>query len=429
MSLIKPLLFLSAALFLTAASPYQINKTFIDAVGKINNSVVSIVVYKKYTESGRTVYRETAFASGTVISEKGYIVTNNHVVQKGDSFRVTGVNGKRYEIEPLSSSLPYLADPKTDIALLKIDTSEGFDLTPVTFTDSNSLKEGEWVMGVGNPFGLNMSVTAGIVSSRGRDNIGLSDIENFIQTDVSINPGNSGGPLINLSGELVGINTAIKSVTGGYQGISFAIPSNIVKRVCDDLIKYQRVKRGWIGFFAEEVRDTGRMDDSYVKIISVIRESPAEAAGLHKGDIIKKIDSKPIRTLGTLISEIGNRKTGSNILITISRSGRIYEIDLILRERREFEKIKNLNELLLKYYGFEIDQNMNNEVVVTFSSHRHAVRGLRNGDIIVNLNRRKVAGLDDFIKIFDKSANKISVVSYLREGNIHHLNISGDPSE
>lgn len=421
---IKRILLFSAPLFFIAAGPEQFNRVFIRAADEISRSVVNITVYEKYTDSGKTGYVETAVASGTVISSHGYVVTNRHVLEKGDHYRITGVNGVRYYIKPFSPSQSYLSDSKTDIALFQIDTSGGFDLVPVHFADSSLLTEGEWVMAVGNPFGLNMSVTAGIVSSRGRDNIGFSDIENFIQTDVSINPGNSGGPLINLNGNLVGINTAIKSFSGGYQGISFAIPSNIVKRVCHDLINYQRVRRGWIGLFARENRNEKNMDDPFVEIISVIKDSPAEAAGLRKGDIIKKIDSRPVNSLGTLVSEVGNRPTGTGILFTISRAGRIYEIDLILREKKEYEKIKQLNEYLFSEYGFQIDENMNNEVVVTYSSPAHAVRGLRSGDIILKLNDRHVSGINDFIKIFDKSRKALSIVSILRDDYVHHLNIS-----
>jgi serine protease Do len=177
----------------------------------------------------------------------------------------------------------FLADLKTDIALLKIDNTEKEIFPTVRFAPSGNLQEGEWVLAIGNPYGLRQSITSGIISSTGRDNVGFVDIEDFIQSDVPINPGNSGGPLVNLYGEMVGMNTAIRTVTGGYQGISFAIPSRIVEHVADELISHGRVRRGWLGFLAREKRQAGKGITTEVEITSIIKDSPAEKTVYRRG--------------------------------------------------------------------------------------------------------------------------------------------------
>jgi serine protease Do len=413
-------------ILLVNASPAEINSAFINSADTIKPSVVNITVYKKVEEKGTSVFRETAFASGTIISRDGYIVTNHHVASKGDIFRITDHLGRRYEIEPFSPGTPYLSDRKTDIALLKIDLSAGAKPVPALFHDSNNLREGEWVIAVGNPFGLKMSVTAGIVSSSGRDNIGFTDIEDFIQTDVSINPGNSGGPLVNLDGKLVGINTAIRSVSGGYQGISFAIPSNIVKRVCSDLIRHGRVKRGWIGFFAKERITGDYSEESEVEVISVIKGSPADAAGLKKGDIIRDVDGSRITSLGALLKEIGNRETGSQVMLTAAREGKLYRINLLLREKEEYKKIRKISGGLFSRYGIEIDENSYGECVVSYASPAAVDAGIKNGDIIVSINGKKVAGIDTFIESYEKRRGRISTLGLWRDGYTRTLKMDTD---
>ena len=356
------------------------------------------------------------------ISNEGVIVTNYHVVQKGNYFQVVNCDGIIFELEKFNNGEYVIADPKTDIAVIKISNPESVKLNPIRFSDSNKLSQGEWVLAIGSPYGLKQSITGGIVSSTGRDNIGFADIEDFIQTDVPINPGNSGGPLVDLQGNMVGINTAISTLSGGYQGISFAIPSNIVGEVCRELLKYGRVRRGWLGFLAEESR-AGR--DNTVVVKSVIRGSPAETAGLLSGDIIKDIDGENIKTLGTLIKNVGNRPVGTRINITVSRDGKLHDIKLLLRERKEYTKIRKGLQDLFNKYGIEIDENSEKDDVIVYSvSPRTFWFDLKRGDILISLNGKKVFSLDDFISIYNRSGQRINRLEIYRDSRIFSVELS-----
>lgn len=255
------------------ASPSSFNQFFIDAAGKAKPSVITIMIYDKIVNGKETNYQRVAYGAGTIISKNGYIVTNNHVLSKGNYYQVFDQDGSMIRLQKFKSGEEYLTDTKTDIAIMKIYNQDKIEFQAIDFADSNNLSEGEWVLAIGNPFGLKQSITSGIVSSKGRDNIGFTDIEDFIQTDTPINPGNSGGPLINLYGKLVGINTAIRTDSGTFQGVSFAIPANIVRQVCSDLMKHGRVRRGWLGFIVKEKKIDSQQGDPSVEILSVIRRS------------------------------------------------------------------------------------------------------------------------------------------------------------
>ena len=276
---------------------------------------------------------------------------------------------------------------------------------------------------------MRQSITAGIVSSKGRNNLGFTDIEDFIQTDVSINPGNSGGPLINLKGEMMGINTAIRSGTGGYQGISFAIPSNIVAQVCHELIEYGRVRRGWLGLIAREREFISGSEKKIVEIISVIRNSPSDIAGIVQGDIIKEIDGVKIDSLGSLTKMIGNKKTGSRIQITLSRNGKIIDINLTLREKDEYEKIQNEIYNLFQIYGIEVDEDSaSGKIVVTYVSPSSPFKYLEQGDIIISINYKKIETLEDFIFYFIKANRKIDVIEVRKDSGIYEIRRSNSGS-
>ena len=228
--------------------------------------------------------------SGVVVSSDGYIVTNNHVVEKADEIQVLLSDKRKLKAKLIGT------DPKTDIAVIKIDAS---DLPVLPWGNSNDLQVGEMVMAVGNPFGLNQTVTLGIISAVGRANMGIVDYEDFIQTDAAINPGNSGGALVNLRGELIGINTAIFTRSGGYMGIGFAIPSNMVKTVMNSLVKHGKVVRGWLGVSIQEV--TPELAEQFdapasrgALVGDVIDDSPAEHAKFERGDIITKYNGKTV---------------------------------------------------------------------------------------------------------------------------------------
>jgi serine protease Do len=310
---------------------------------------------------------------------------------------------------------------------MKIKNPKVYGLKAVEFEDSNKLSEGEWVLAIGNPYGLSRTITSGIVSSKGRDNIGFTDIEDFIQCDVPINPGNSGGPLINLRGRLVGINTAIRSESGGFQGISFSIPSNMVKRVCRELIAHGRVRRGWIGFLAKEKRPRSSYGGNYLKIISIIRNSPAESAGLKSGDIIREVDGEKITTLGGLIKSVGNKTVGSTIGITLARNGALKHVSLVLRERTVYDKIKKGMNLLFNLYGIEIDENAENgEVVISYLSPKSIPYNLKKGDVVVSINDSGVSSLDSFVRTFDKDGHRIKKMKVNRDTRILDVHFTND---
>jgi serine protease Do len=226
--------------------------------------------------------------SGVIVSSDGYIVTNHHVVETGDDIQVALSDKRTFEAKLIGS------DPKTDLAILKIEAS---DLPSLSWGDSSILEVGEMVVAVGNPFGLSQTVTMGIISAVGRANMGIVDYEDFIQTDAAINPGNSGGALVNLQGELIGINTAIFSRSGGYMGIGFAIPSNMARSVTQSLKEHGTVVRGWLGVSIQDL--TPELADQFdapdttgALVTDVVQESPAEAATFKRGDIIQKYDGR-----------------------------------------------------------------------------------------------------------------------------------------
>jgi len=276
--------------------------------------------------------------SGVIINESGYIVTNNHVVQDAEVVEVTLFDNRTLKAEVIGT------DPDTDIALIKIN-AEG--LRYLSFVDSDKAKVGEWVLAVGNPFNLNSTVTAGIISAKGRNiNIlgrngsgeGSTAIESFIQTDAAINPGNSGGALVELNGGLLGINTAIASPTGSYSGYGFAVPSNIVSKIVDDLIKFGVVQRGWLGVKIESV-NSKLVQENELNVIEgafitgFAEKSSAKDAGLKEGDVVVKIDETPIKSSTTLIEYIGRHRPGDQVNMYVNRKGKELTIPVTLKNR------------------------------------------------------------------------------------------------
>lgn len=275
--------------------------------------------------------------SGVIINETGYIVTNNHVVKDADEVEVTLFDNRSYTAQVIGT------DPDTDLAVIKIDEK---GLPFLSFVDSNNSKVGEWVLAVGNPFNLNSTVTAGIISAKSRSiNIlnrnteqGSTAIESFIQTDAAINPGNSGGALVNLQGGLLGINTAIASPTGSYSGYGFAVPSNIVSKIVEDLIEFGVVQRGWLGVSITTVNrqlvDERNLEVTSGAFISAFADqSSAKEAGLKEGDVVVKIDDRPIPTNTALIEYIGTRRPGDKVNITVNRHGKELTFPVVLKTR------------------------------------------------------------------------------------------------
>ncbi|AYN67863.1 PDZ domain-containing protein [Euzebyella marina] len=283
--------------------------------------------------------------SGVIISQDGYIVTNNHVIDNADQLQVMLNNNKVYDAELIGT------DPNSDIALIKIEADRS--LPYLAFGDSDNVKVGEWVLAVGNPFSLTSTVTAGIVSAKAR-NLGKID-QSFIQTDAAVNPGNSGGALVNTNGDLIGINTAITSQTGSYVGYSFAVPSNIAKKVIDDILEYGNVQKGILGINAARANtpyaiQKGINQIEGVYISGIEEDTGAEEADLREGDVIKQIDDIKIRKFADLTGYLSSKRPEDTVQVTINRNDDLITVPVILKKRQVITvpnmglEIKNLSE-------------------------------------------------------------------------------------
>jgi Do/DeqQ family serine protease len=269
--------------------------------------------------------RKTSLGSGVVVAADGLIVTNNHVIEHANQIAITTSDHRRFRGRLVGT------DPVTDIAVVRIDAH---GLAALPWGDSAHAAVGEYVLAIGNPFQLNQTVTMGIISATGRSNVGIVDYEDFIQTDAAINPGNSGGALLNTRAELIGINTAIYSETGGYQGIGFAVPANLARTVVDQLVSKGRVVRGFIGITKlSDVADENGMETGQgVVVEELLRASPAARAGLQPGDVVVAVDGKTIQDAAQLRNELAAAKVGSQLRLTVRREKRRLEIVIPIEE-------------------------------------------------------------------------------------------------
>ncbi|MGA1861597.1 Do family serine endopeptidase [Deferribacter thermophilus] len=358
--------------------------------------------FKRFQEEPRE-YKSKSLGSGFVIDKEGYIVTNNHVIDGADEIVVKLADKKEFKAKVVGK------DPLTDLALLKIDPKDE-DLKPLPLGDSNKTEVGEWVVAIGNPFGLEWTVTAGIISAKGRV-LGEGPYDNFMQTDASINPGNSGGPLVNMKGEVVGINTAI--IPSG-QGLGFAIPVNMLKELLPKL-KQGEVKRGWLGVTVQPLdeklaKSFGLDKNEGALIADVIKGDPADRAGIKAGDIVIAVDDEPVKDSRDLVMIIGKHNPGDKVVLTIIRDGKILKKSVVLGERKDGQVaeggglregkivVNDLNENELKDYGI----NGGVKVVDVDPSSNAYEAGLRKGDIIVWINRHKIKDSEEFYKYYDK---------------------------
>ena len=275
--------------------------------------------------------RKTSLGSGVIVGADGIVVTNNHVIEHARQIAVTTADKQRHKASLLGT------DPVTDIAVIRI---EGKGLTPLPWGDSGRALVGEYVIAVGNPFQLNQTVTMGIISATGRSNVGIVDYEDFIQTDAAINPGNSGGALVNTRGELIGINTAIYSETGGYQGIGFAVPSNLARNVVEQLVAHGRVIRGFVGITRitdvteETAPQLGLKEARGVVVMELLRRSPADRAGVEPGDVVTAVDGRDVENAAQLRNELAAAKVGGELKLKVLREGRPREIRIPVEEAR-----------------------------------------------------------------------------------------------
>ena len=392
----------------------------IDFTAAAENAVHTVVHVKNV--SVRTVYNpimqffygsngggqqqeQIGTGSGVIISEDGYIVTNNHVIKDATELEVTLNNKKTYKAKLIGT------DAKMDIALLKIDSEDKLPYS--TFADSDQVKVGEWVLAVGNPYNLTSTVTAGIVSAKAR-NLDTNGIQSFIQTDAAVNPGNSGGALVNTRGELIGINTMISSPTGSYAGYSFAIPSNITRKIIEDIMEFGNVQRGALGIVGNEIngqisKELGIKDTQGYYISKVLKNSGAEKAGLRKGDVILKLDSQTITSFPELTGYISTKRPNDRINVTILREGKnmvvpvtLVKNDLINTDFKglELENIDSSDKRRYKIdYGVKIKEVTNDRL--------KPYKDELSGSIILTIDGTKATDVETVSKLAnDKSENQ-----------------------
>ena len=385
---------------------------------------------------------ERSLGSGFVISSDGLIVTNNHVVKNATKVTVLLSNKKSYQAKVMGT------DPMTDIAVIKINPAS--PLPVVTWGDSKKVVVGTIVMAMGSPFGLSQSVTMGIVSALKRSNMGIEQYENFIQTDAAINPGNSGGPLVNLRGQVVGMNTAIYTTNGGYEGIGFAIPASMVRQVVQDLITKGKVVRGWLGISIQNVtpviaKQFGLKKTSGVLVSDVLPGSPAEAAQLMRGDIITALNGTPVEDANDLRMHVAQIPPGKVATLTIIRTGHVRTVDVSVGElpktlamngRSPEEGTGNFKNVLRGLRIMDITDEIRQALNLSSQVHGVVIQavkpgsavesaGLRRGDVIVEIDRKTVRSVADFVRISRRIPQDAEVLlTILHNGRHSYVSVS-----
>ncbi|NOY61556.1 MAG: DegQ family serine endoprotease [Gammaproteobacteria bacterium] len=361
-----------------------------------------------------------ALGSGVIVdADKGYILTNNHVIQNADEITVTLKDKRHFDAKVVGT------DPDADLSVIQIKAD---DLVELVMSDSETLQVGDFVVAIGNPFGLEQTVTSGIVSALGRSGLGIEGYENFIQTDASINPGNSGGALVDLDGKLVGINTAIVGPSGGNVGIGFAIPSNMAQSIMSQLIEFGEVRRGQLGVMIQDVTPElvealAIKHNSGAVIAQVIKGSAADKAGLKTGDVVTAINGRAVHSSAQLRNAVGMLRIGEKAELEIIRDGRSRTIEARIAEpRRVTAEAAGLSERLSGAVLGTIEENHplagqveGVEVVSVERGSPAAQAGLRKGDIIISVNREPVKNVEDVRRAADKSQR--GILLNIRRGN------------
>jgi len=382
--------------------------------------------------------REQGLGSGVIVTPDGYIVTNNHVVEEADEVTVSLPDKRTFKAKVVGT------DPKTDVAVIKIDAS---NLPTIPWGDASQLEVGEMVLAIGNPFGLSQTVTMGIISAIGRANVGIVDYEDFIQTDAAINPGNSGGALVNLKGELIGINTAIFSRSGGYMGIGFAIPSNMARSVMRSLVEHGKVIRGWIGVSIQEVtpdlaKEFGAPENRGALVADVREDSPASKAKLERGDIITAYNGVVVRDPSHLRGLVADTAPGTTATLSVLREKKTRDVKITIGEMPKDLATTTpdgkgkgehaLAGVTVENAGqadrFSRSKPSSGVVVTEIEPESSAERaGLRKGDIIREINRKAVKDVGDFERLTSELSPNSPVLLLLNRGNVTiFLSISGE---
>jgi serine protease Do len=382
----------------------------------------------------RTVGQGSGFVfaeEGGLLSDKTYILTNNHVVEDADRIRVKFQDGREFDAGITGT------DPQSEIAVIEIKES---DLPALALGDSSSLEVGEWVLAIGNPFGLSHTLTVGVVSAKGRTSLGISDYEDFIQTDAAINPGNSGGPLVNLDGEVVGMNTAIFSRSGGYMGVGFAIPSNLVRVIANQLIEHGEVTRGFLGIVIQQL--TADLAESFdidpgqgILVAQVSEDSPADKAGLRQGDVIVAYQGKPVKEIGNFRNRVSLTPPGSREELTILRDGvrktlnvtiGTLDRDKLIAQAPAQQSTEELGltvQTLTPQLAEQIDALPGEGVVVTEvrPGSIAAMAGIETGTVILQVNRRPVNSAADFSRALEAGRGGKRVLLLVRKDGVQRF--------
>jgi len=443
----------------------SLGQAFVEVVKKVQPSVVNVTTEKTITvkpwerygedffkgspfedffkgfgfsprEKGKEYrHKQRSGGSGVIVDKEGYILTNNHVVEGADKVKIRLNDGREF------TAMVKGQDSRTDLAVLHIKAK---DLPVATLGDSDKLEVGEWAIAIGSPFGLEHTVTVGVISAKGRTGLGTGTYEDFIQTDASINPGNSGGPLINIDGEVVGINAMI--IQPGT-GIGFAIPINMAKQILNDLIKQGKVVRPWLGISVQDL--TPEMADQFqvkekegVLVAQVHQGTGAEKAGLASGDIIKSVDDKAIKNTNELIKEIQKKKVGQKVKLNVVRDGKPMTIEVpltampdkpeALKEKEGEEKLgARVHELTPQLSArYRISSEIKRGVVVISVEEGSPAddMGLQEGDVILEINRKKIETTKDFERaIKDINLDKGIVFRLHRRGNTFYHSFKRQP--
>ena len=381
-------------------------------------------------------FEQRGLGTGVIVSSDGYVLTNNHVVEGADEVNVNLSDDRSFRAEVVGM------DDKSDIAVLKIDAG---NLVPANLGDSDAMQVGEWVLAVGSPFGLAQTVTAGIVSAKGRADMGITDYEDFIQTDAAINPGNSGGPLVNLRGEVVGINTAIASRTGGYMGVGFAIPSNMARNVMDSIIENGAVERGFLGAGIQDLNEDLAASFGYDKtegvlIGDIVPDGPAAKAGLQPGDIVVEFNHKATHKAHQLRNAVAETSPGTRTPLTVIRNGKSMRIDVevgrleshaALLKGREASvdlgmTVQTLTAEVAKQIG--ADERDQGVVVTAVDPGSIAARvGMQPGDVILAVGNTRVQNVSDFRQAIQGLDVKLGIrMQVMREGGRRYVFFRGE---
>jgi serine protease Do len=378
--------------------------------------------------------KSSNLGSGVIVDSQGYILTANHMIQGAEEIKVTLSDKREFKGTIVGT------DAMTDIGIVKIDAK---DLPTITWGDSGKLKVGETVLAIGSPYGLSQTVTMGIVSAVGRANVGIADYEDFIQTDAAINPGNSGGALVNVKGELVGINTAIFSTSGGYQGIGFAVPASMAKTVMDKLIRDGKVIRGWLGVSIQNLtpelaKQFSLSDDKGVLIGDVVEGSPAEKAGLQRGDVLIEFEGKKVEEPNQLRNMVADTSPGQIVTLKIIRDNKTQTKRVTVEEmpsdQQQLSK-SGIDNLLMGVMVQDITPELSEKlnlpkrvkgiVVTDIDEESPAVSLLIRGDVIQEVNKQKINTVKEYEKIVSKiQAGKDILLLVFRNGASVYINLS-----